>query len=52
MIAIHVDRGIWQLTLADGRKLSGRCATSGEALRAATRAALIAERLQKALGRD
>ncbi|MEI7644204.1 MAG: hypothetical protein WCJ55_07980 [Chloroflexales bacterium] len=47
MIAIRVDRGIWHLTLADGRKFSGRCATSGEALRAATRAALIVTAVQK-----
>ncbi|MEI8308091.1 MAG: hypothetical protein WCF99_13610 [Chloroflexales bacterium] len=48
MISIRVNRGIWHVTLADGRKLSGRCATSGEALRAATRAVLIVTTAQKA----
>ncbi|MEI6776408.1 MAG: hypothetical protein WCK70_05875 [Chloroflexales bacterium] len=41
MISIQVNRGVWNVTLADGRKLSGRCATSGEALRAASRAAIL-----------
>lgn len=36
MISIYIHRGVWSLTLPDGRKISGQAATSGEALRKAT----------------
>lgn len=48
MIFISVNRGIWSLRLPDGRRISGRAATSGEALR---KAAALATRLEPIIRR-
>jgi hypothetical protein len=49
MIAIYVSRGAWSLTLPDGRKISGRAASSGEALCKAT---ALATRLEPIIRRQ
>ncbi len=49
MIAISISRGAWSLTLPDGRKISGRAASSGEALCKAT---ALATRLEPLIRRQ
>lgn len=48
MISIYVSRGAWSLRLPDGLTISGRSATSGEAL---CKAASLATRLEPIIRR-
>jgi hypothetical protein len=49
MFSIYIDHGTWKVTLSDGRTLTGRCESTGEALRIATAVATKLEAARKLL---